>query len=72
MFQMGGIGPMRGQASVFFRYFTEKIAAVSEHYQNETRRPYEVLETRLAGGEYLCDDYSIADVATWPWVKIHT
>ena len=71
MFQMGGIGPMQGQANVFFRYFPEKLPAVISRYHNETKRLYEVLETRLAGREYLCDDYSIADIATWPWVRIH-
>ena len=71
MFQMGGIGPMQGQANVFFRYFPEKLPAVISRYHNETRRLYEVLETRLHGREFLCDDYSISDIATWPWVHIH-
>jgi len=71
MFQMGGIGPMQGQANVFFRYFPEKLPAVISRYHNETKRLYEVLETRLEGREFLCDDYSIADIATWPWVRIH-
>jgi len=71
MFQMGGIGPMQGQANVFFRYFPEKIAAAIERYQNETKRLYEVLDRRLAGREYLCDEITIADIASWPWVRIH-
>jgi GST-like protein len=71
MFQMGGIGPMQVQANVFFRYFPEKIESVISRYHNETKRLYEVLEKRLEGREYLCDDYSIADIATWPWVRIH-
>lgn len=71
MFQMGGIGPMMGQANVFFRYFPEKIPAAIERYQNESRRLLEVLETRLGQAEYLAGDYSIADIATWPWVRIH-
>lgn len=71
MFQMGGIGPMQGQANVFFRYFPEKLPAVISRYHNETRRLYEVLEKRLDGRDFLCDDYSIADIATWPWVRIH-
>ncbi|MFN2376236.1 MAG: glutathione S-transferase family protein [Candidatus Binatia bacterium] len=71
MFQMGGIGPMQGQANVFFRYFPEKLPAVISRYHNETKRLYEVLETRLEGREFLCDEYSIADIATWPWVRIH-
>ncbi|MBK7535616.1 MAG: glutathione S-transferase N-terminal domain-containing protein [Myxococcales bacterium] len=71
MFQMGGVGPMMGQANVFFRYFPEKIPAAIERYQNESRRLFEVLETRLGTVEYLAGDYSIADIATWPWVRIH-
>jgi GST-like protein len=71
MFQMGGVGPMMGQANVFFRYFPEKIPAAIQRYQHEGRRLFEVLDGQLAGREYLCDDYSIADVATWPWVVTH-
>jgi GST-like protein len=71
MFQMGGIGPMQGQANVFFRYAPERIEYAIQRYQNETRRLYEVLEGRLADREYLAGDYSIADIATWPWVRIH-
>lgn len=71
MFQMGGIGPMQGQANVFYRYFPEKIPAAIQRYQNETRRLYEVLNTRLAQAEYLADDYSIADMATYPWLALH-
>jgi len=71
MFQMGGIGPMQGQAHVFYRYAPEKISYAIDRYQNETRRLYEVLDSRLAGHEYLADNYSIADMATWPWIKCH-
>ena len=71
MFQMGGIGPMQGQANVFFRYAPEKIDYAINRYQEETARLYRVLDTRLAESEYLAGDYSIADVATWPWVRIH-
>ena len=71
MFQMGGVGPMMGQANVFFRYFPEKIPPVIERYQNEGRRLFEVLDRRLAEAEWLADDYSIADIATWPWVRTH-
>ena len=71
MFQIGGVGPMQGQANVFFRYFPEKIPAVIQRYQNETRRLYTVLDTRLADHEFLVDDYSIADIAHWSWVRIH-
>ena len=71
MFQMGGVGPMQGQANVFFRYAPEKIEFAIERYHRETRRLYEVLDRRLEGSEYLAGDYSIADIATWPWVSIH-
>ena len=71
MFQMGGVGPMQGQANVFFRYAPEKIPFAIERYQKETRRLYEVLDRRLAESEFLAGDYSIADIATWPWVLLH-
>jgi glutathione S-transferase len=71
MFQMGGIGPMQGQANVFFRYAPEKIPFAIERYHKETRRLYEVLDRRLAQAEFLAGDYSIADIAAWPWVLIH-
>jgi GSH-dependent disulfide-bond oxidoreductase len=71
MFQMGGVGPMMGQANVFFRYFPEKIQPAIDRYQNESRRLFEVLNTRLEQAEYLAGEYSIADIATWPWVRIH-
>jgi len=71
MFQMGGVGPMQGQANVFFRYAPDKIQYAIDRYQNETKRLYGVLEGRLRDNEYLAGDYSIADVATWPWVSIH-
>ena len=72
MFQMSGVGPMQGQANVFFRYAPEKIQYAIDRYQNETRRLYEVLERRLRDVEYLAGEYSIADIATWPWVSIHS
>ncbi|WP_095078763.1 glutathione S-transferase family protein [Pseudomonas sp. Irchel s3h17] len=71
MFQMGGIGPMQGQANVFFRYFPEKLQGAIDRYQHETRRLYEVLDTRLESVEFLADAYSIADIATYPWVRGH-
>ena len=71
MFQMGGVGPMMGQANVFFRYLPEKIPTAISRYQNESRRLLTVLDTRLADVEWLAGDYSIADIATWPWVRIH-
>ncbi|MFD2176081.1 glutathione S-transferase family protein [Veronia pacifica] len=72
MFQMGGVGPMMGQANVFHRYFPEKIPVVISRYQNEGRRLFEVLNQQLADNTYLAgDEYTIADIATWPWVRIH-
>ena len=72
MFQMGGIGPMMGQANVFYRYFPEKIQPAIDRYQKECRRLFEVLDTRLAQSEYLAgDEYTIADIANWCWVRTH-
>ena len=71
MFQMGGIGPMQGQAHVFFRYAPEKIEYAINRYQKETSRLYQVLDDQLKENEYLADDFSIADIATWPWVRRH-
>ena len=71
MFQMGGVGPMMGQANVFFRYFPEKIPAAIARYQGEGRRLFTVLDGQLAKTEYLAgDDYSIADIANWCWTRI--
>ena len=72
MFQMGGVGPMMGQANVFFRYFPEKIQPAIDRYQSECRRLFEVLNTQLEHHEYLAGVYSIADMATWPWVRTHS
>jgi GSH-dependent disulfide-bond oxidoreductase len=71
MFQMGGIGPMMGQANVFFRYWHETYQPAISRYQNESRRLFEVLERRLGEAEYLAGDYSIADIANWCWVRGH-
>ena len=71
MFQMGGIGPMQGQAVVFVRYFPEQVPAAIDRYCNETRRLYGVLDRQLATSEYLAGDYSIADIANWAWVRSH-
>jgi GST-like protein len=71
MFQMGGIGPMMGQANVFFRAMEEKIQPAIDRYQNESRRLFEVLDTRLQQSEWLAGDYSIADIANWCWLRIH-
>lgn len=71
MFQMAGIGPMQGQANVFFRYFPETIQPAIDRYQNETHRLYTVLERQLEGRDYICDSYSIADIACYTWVYYH-
>ncbi len=71
MFQMGGLGPMMGQANVFFRYFEEEIPAAINRYQHESLRLLTVLDGRLAGRDYLCDEYSIADIAHWCWAVTH-
>jgi GST-like protein len=71
MFQMGGIGPMMGQANVFYRYFPERIPSAIDRYQHECRRLFEVLDGRLAEHEWLAGDYSIADIANWAWVRTH-
>jgi len=71
MFQMGGIGPMMGQANVFYRYAPEKIPYAIDRYHREVRRLLEVLDTRLTDNEYLAGDYSIADIANWSWVRGH-
>ncbi len=71
MFQMGGIGPMMGQANVFFRYLPEKIPLAIDRYHGEVRRLFGVLDTRLADHEYLAGDYSIADIANWAWVRTY-
>ena len=69
MFQMGHIGPMLGQAHHFRAYAPEQIPYAVERYTNEAQRLYGVLETRLGAGEYLADDYSIADMAVFPWLR---
>ena len=71
MFQMGGVGPMMGQANVFFRYFPEKIPAAINRYQNESLRLLTVLNDRLEKHEFLAGDYSVADIANWSWAKIY-
>jgi glutathione S-transferase/GST-like protein len=71
MFQMGGVGPMMGQANVFTRYFPEHIPSVIERYRREGRRLFEVLDRHLADNEYLAGDYGIADIANWSWVRTH-
>lgn len=71
MFQMGGIGPMFGQAHHFMRAKKDEIPYGSERYGAETKRLYGVLNTRLSEAAYLAAEYSIADIATYPWVARH-
>lgn len=71
MFQMGGIGPMMGQANVFYRYAPEKIQYAIDRYQRECRRLFEVLDHQLEDHEYLAGGYSIADIANWSWVHTY-
>jgi GST-like protein len=71
MFQMSGIGPMQGQAVAFERYFPEDVPAARKRYHNETRRLYKVLNRHLADHEWLADEYSIADMANWSWIRSH-
>jgi len=71
MFQMGGVGPMMGQANVFARYAPEKIPFAIERFQRECRRLFEVLDSQLEKTEYLAGNYSIADIANWSWVHIY-
>ncbi|HEY4135106.1 MAG TPA: glutathione S-transferase N-terminal domain-containing protein [Alphaproteobacteria bacterium] len=71
MFQMGGIGPMLGQAHHFRQFAPEKIPYAIERYTNEAKRLYGVMDKRLGEVEYLAGDYSIADMATFPWIQSH-
>ena len=71
MFQMGGVGPMMGQANVFFRYMPEKIQPAIDRYQNESKRLLTVLDTRLKDNEFLAGEYSIADIANFCWARTH-
>lgn len=71
MFQMGGVGPMMGQANVFYRYFPEKLQSVIDRYQNESKRLFTVIDKHLESNQYLAQDFSIADIANWSWIRIH-
>jgi GST-like protein len=71
MFQMGGVGPMFGQAHHFMRAKKDEIPYGTERYGNEAKRLYGVLNTRLSEAAYLADEYSVADIATYPWVARH-
>ena len=71
MWQMGGFGPMLGQNHHFRSYAPEKIQYAIDRYTNEARRLYGVLDKQLAGRDWICGDYSIADMACWPWAVPH-
>lgn len=69
MFQMAGLGPMHGQAHHFIRYAPEKMDYPTQRYMNEAKRLLGVMDRRLGQVEYLAGDYSIADIASWPWIR---
>lgn len=71
MFQMASVGPMLGQAHHFRRYAPEKLPYAIDRYTNEAKRIYDVIDKRLADHEYLAGEYSIADIATMPWLRSH-
>ncbi|MEQ8165356.1 MAG: glutathione S-transferase N-terminal domain-containing protein [Alphaproteobacteria bacterium] len=71
MFQMGGVGPMFGQAGHFMHYAPEKVPYGIERYSKETHRLYGVLDKRLGEAPYLAGPYSIADMATYPWIRVY-
>lgn len=69
MLQVGGVGPMMGQANLYVHYWPEKLPAVVSRYQNEVRRLFAILDARLAVSPYLAGEYSIADIAHFCWVR---
>ena len=71
MFQMGGVGPMFGQAHHFMRARKDEIPYGTERYGNEARRLYGVMDRHLAANEHFATEYSIADIAIYPWVARH-
>jgi GST-like protein len=71
MFQMGGVGPMFGQVHHFLRAAPEPVPYAIERYSKETRRLYGVLDKQLASRDWLASEYSVADIATYPWVARH-
>lgn len=72
MWQKGGFGPMLGQAHHFIKFYPGKSAYAEERYAKETRRLYSVLDRQLEENDYIaCDEYTIADIATWPWTARH-
>ncbi len=71
MWQMGGLGPILGQVHHFVKYNPGKSAYAEERFSAEAHRLYRVLDERLSGRDFIVDDYSIADMACWPWVSRH-
>jgi glutathione S-transferase/GST-like protein len=69
MFQMAGVGPMMGQANVFYRYFPERIQPAIDRYHGEVKRLFGVMDHHLQHNEWLAGDYSIADIANWCWTR---
>ena len=69
MFQMGHVGPMLGQTHHFVKFNPGKSPYAEERYKNENIRLYKVLNKRLKEREFICEDYSIVDIATWPWIS---
>jgi GSH-dependent disulfide-bond oxidoreductase len=69
--QVGGLGPMAGQAHHFLKYAPQKVEYAMHRFRSETARLYQVMNKQLANDEYLAGDYSIADIAAWPWVVRH-
>lgn len=69
MFQMGGVGPMMGQTHHFVKFNKGKSTYAEQRYSKENARLYGVLEQRLNDREFICDEYSIVDIATWPWIS---
>ena len=69
MFQMGHVGPMLGQTHHFVKFNPGKSPYAEERYKNENVRLYKVLNKRLKEREFICEDYSIVDIATWPWIS---
>ena len=69
MLQMGSIGPMLGQTHHFVKFNPGKSPYAEERYKKENARLYQVLENRLQDREFICDEYSIVDIATWPWIS---
>lgn len=71
MFQMSGVGPMLGQLHHFLHYAAERIPYAVERYTNEAKRIYHVMEAQLENKSYFAEEYSIADIAIYPWVNLH-